>query len=137
MTNEEKKLLLKDLCARLPYGVKVKYVIPSLLVCIRNDRDGIKIITEGTYDEHVYNIEDIKPYLRPLSTMTEEEKQKMSDGSALAIEPALNNITGYCPETMAYNAFNIDFCLSRHLDYRGLIEKGLALEAPEGMYKID
>ena len=61
----------------------------------------------------------------------------MSDGSWLAFEPALNSISGYCPETMTYNTFNVDFCLAHHFDYRGLIEKGLALEAPEGMYKTE
>ena len=69
------KLLLRDLAARLPYGVKVKYAIPTLLVCVRNDRNGIKVITESTYSEHIYNIEDIKPYLRPMSSMTKKEQE--------------------------------------------------------------
>lgn len=126
LTIEEKQLLLKDLCARLPYGVKVKYAIPTLLVCVRNDRDGIKVITEGTYSEHIYNIEDIKPYLRPMSSMTEEERKE------------------YCQlaDSRVFNIFVnprhelIDWLNKHHFDYRGLIEKGLALEAPEGIYNI-
>ena len=80
----------------------------------------------------------IKPYLRPMSSMTEEEKKEMSEESnRLAFESALSGAYGICPKTMAYNTFNVDYCLSHHLDYRGLIEKGLALEAPEGMYKTE
>ena len=121
MTYEDKELLLKDLCGRLPYAVKVKYAIPILLVSVRNDRDGIKVITEGTYGEHIYNIEDIKPYLRPLSSMTEEEKIDYQ---------AFFNYDG-----VEYPEEYIDWLNAHHFDYRDLIEKGLALEAPEGMYK--
>jgi hypothetical protein len=105
----------------LPYGVKVKYAIPTLLVSVRNDRDGIKVITEGTYGEHIYNIEDIKPYLRPMSSMTKEEMAKYHS---------------YCDsyydiyfDTVA----SIDWLNKHHFDYRHLIEKGLAIEASEGM----
>ena len=135
MTQEEKQLLLKDLCARLPYLVKGLYQWKGNVPFDR-ELDG------RLYDElylSLYSTKDssFKPYLRPMSSMTEEEKKEMSDGSSLAFEPALNGISGYCPETMAYNTFNVDFCLAHHLDYRGLIEKGLAIEAPDGMYKED
>ena len=142
MTQEEKSLLLKDLCARLPYGVKVKYAIPTLLVCVRNDRDGIKAVTQGTYGEHIYNIVDIKPYLRSMSSMTEEEKEefhKLKQFSVTVIMP--NGISRIEPTYIVDleddgDGLNhlYDWLNAHHFDYRGLIEKGLALEAPEGMY---
>ena len=125
----DKNLLLKDLCARLPYGVKV------LLHGSFTDS-----LCKTLAPNHIFGLQkevlDVKPYLRPMSSMTEEEKQEMSDGSSIAFESAMNGISGYCPETMAWSVYNVDYCISHHLDYRGLIEKGLALEAPEGMYKI-
>ena len=133
MTQEEKQLLLKDLCGRLPYGVKVKYAIPTLLVSIRNDRKGIKVITESTYIEHVvYDIEDIKPYLRPMSSMTEKEKKERD--FYCRYKPYDKNIgESYLTE---YDMPDyLDWLLTHHFDYRDLIEKGLAIEAPEGMYK--
>ena len=148
MIQENKELLLKDLCARVPY-VTFVYVewheTEKLEICEGcEDEEEPNIHTliscdyygECALDDNLYKtIYNIKPYLRPMSSMTKEEKKEMSDGSALAFEPALNDVSGYCPETMAYNTFNVDFCLAHHLDFRGLIEKGLALEAPEGMYK--
>ena len=97
MTDEEKHLLLKDLCARLPYGVNIS----SLKRDYFDDIDT---------DEQV-----VKPYLRPMSSMTEEEKKE-------------------CLKITFVEA--TDWLNSHHLDYRGLIEKGLALEAPPGMYEI-
>ena len=141
MTQEDKELLLKDLCARLPYGVKV-----NISACANDDYDNyIPSVNDATLNSINLNTErckfrefwwdkfivDVRPYLRSMSSMTEEEKQEMSDGSSLAFESALNGISGYCPETMAYSTFNVDFCLTHHLDFRGLIEKGLAIEVTE------
>lgn len=126
MTQEDKNLLLRDLCARLPYGVKVKFAIPTLLVSVRNDRDEIKVITESTYSEHIYNIEDIKPYLRPMSSMTEEERLLFYQNTL-----QYNEETGYSE----YTYESIDWLNAHHFDYRGLIEGGLAIEVTEGMYK--
>ena len=136
MKQEDKDLLLKDLCGRLPYGVKVKYAIPTLLVSVknptllvsvRNDSDGIKVITEDTYIKYIYNIEDIKPYLRPMESMTDEEEKEYIN---------IDNRSYTCPMIYAHIPAleRIDWLNAHHFDYRGLIEKGLALEAPEGMY---
>lgn len=106
MTQEEKKLLLIDLCARLPYSVKVK--------C------GSEILTLNVnwLQTFQYHLDEIKPYLRPMSSMTEEEKDE------------------YDRLVMCNASWVVDdWLLVHHFDYRGLIEKGLALEAPEGMYK--
>lgn len=117
MTQEEKQLLLKDLCARLPYGVKIN---------IRNDYTlAMEDIEMNAYHFNTisYDVEyrGLRPYLRPLSSMTEEEKTeyyKIVDGF-LNFENA--------PRV-------VDWLNAHYFDYRGLIEQGLALEAPEGMY---
>ena len=102
----EDKLLFKDLCARLPYGVKVK--------C------GSEILTLNVnwLQMFQYHLDEIKPYLRPMSSMTEEEEREFE-------------------ETLQYTQYTLesyDWLNAHHFDYRGLIPAGLALEAKEGMY---
>ena len=108
MTQEDKELLLKDLCSRLPYKVKVKSSRRRSLVTLSLD-----VMT----DFHLGC--SVKPYLRPMSSMTEEEKL-MYEGLMIGTD------------NVSYMLDVIDWLNSRHFDYRGLIEKGLALEAPEG-----
>ena len=70
MTQNDKKLLLKDLCARLPYGVKLRYV-EDLVV----KKESHIITLNNVYLEHILNGDaDIKPYLRPMSSMTSDER---------------------------------------------------------------
>lgn len=120
MTKEDKQLLLKDLCTRLPYGVKFlreswnfewdqEMSVIDMLEDI--DKDGYVNNTK------VYTIEDIKPYLRSLSSMTEEEKEELRTIKWTKLEH-----------------YTVDWLNAHHFDYRGLIEKGLALEAPKVMY---
>ena len=116
MTQEEKQLLLIDISARLPYGVKVRLVYDENTIEVREM--GI-----GSLHDIIFNNVDGLPYLRPMSSMTEKE-------SAIKYELFGNYILDNCP---AY----IDWLNAHHFDYRGLIEKGLALEAPEDMYKND
>ena len=106
-----KELLLKDLCARLPYGIKVQVYEWAAL-----DTE-LKI----AHIKRLQNDEiELKPYLCPLTSMTEKEKteffQLMGNGTDIQ---------------------RIDFYLSHYFDFRCLIPMGLALEAKEGMYKID
>ena len=128
MTQENKELLLKDLCARLPYGVKIKL--------IRWDIDeGMYINTTLEPDdiERLLNIEEsdteIKPYLFPLSSMTEEQKREydmlLTDIPTYEYE-AGDIVTVF--ETYD-NWMSIDYLNANHFDYRGLIEKGLAIDA--------
>jgi len=116
MTQEEKELLLKDLCARLPYGVQVCYKIHL-------EDEPIDVTLSGLLLDYFKNktIVEIKPYLRPMSSMTEEEKRKYI---RLSVNAAI------CGDYQ-----QVDYLNSIHVDYRGLIPKGLAIEAPEGMYK--
>ena len=119
MTQEEKQLLLKDLCARLPYGVK--------LLCANGEI--VTLINPPiTIQDDCWNF---KPYLRPLSSMTEEEKEErhqivtaVYDGEV--IDDAFVNVIQY-----------MDWLNAHHFDFRNLIEKGFAIEAPKWMYKTE
>lgn len=129
MTKEDKELLLRDLCARLPYGIICLFIwtysneTTDGEVVITKNNDNIKCINIHTeeiqadyYDEWV-DLKYCKPYLRPMSSMTEDE------------EAEYESIKGWKNEWEL-----VDWLNAHHFDYRGLIEKGLALEAPEGMY---
>ena len=143
MTQEEKELLLKDLCARLPYGVKVNF------------HGKIEILGEAHIYSNVqtfvgesgilYDVEFVKPYLRPMDSMTEEEKKEVARifGSEVDYTNIAYEINWEFPyDYLSYNLewddviSAVEFFNRKHLDYRGLIPKGLALEAPEDMYKI-
>ena len=124
MTKEEKQLLLIDLCARLPYGVIVK------------ENDGVnendnKLLDIDMFDgciNYDYIIEDIKPYLRSMESMTDEE-QRTLDSMCYGVE-MVSRLSGLKMFNKAFDWLN-----ENHFDYRGLIPIGLALEAPDGMYK--
>ena len=132
MTEQEKQLLLKDLCMRLPYDT---------MVSVDNGkyREDMKL---RPYHIAAFNNWDVKPYFRPLTSMTEEEKRELSKKYVWDINCGQIEIRyhsdGYwddnieCPTSEYLNLF--DWLNARHLDYRGLINKGLALDAPEGMY---
>ena len=124
MTRKDKELLLKDLSARLPYGVKVaieysegKYTRIYDLREIDNDvtselRQRVTVWNYGFYSSVIsYPLIDCRPYLRPMSSMTEEENKKLD-------EIWLNH-------TITEGA---DYLNSIHVDYRGLIPKGLAIK---------
>lgn len=127
MTQEDKQLLLKDLCARLPYKPKA-LVNGHLATVLGIDENVVIVCIDGNdYKDEIVvsaddNGDDIKLYFRPMSSMTEEEKEQTRD---LWIDA----------DTKTHATRLIDFYNKHHFDYRGLIEKGLALEAPEGMYK--
>ena len=181
MTKEEKQILFKDLCMRLPYRVRCKCV---------NGLDGSKTehgvlkyigncngiiskyyedipIDSGLVNNMFYPIENIKPYLSPLSSMTEEEAITIfkiiygDDTEFSSVEVSDNcieiwdydyNEDGFSERTVCTIYFEeivrsmevLDYILSRHFDvphwnesentYKTMIEMGLALEAPDGMY---
>lgn len=125
MTQEDRKLLLKDLCARLPYNV--------IINCKGRGTEYKCFLTSDILDEILYKQEyyNYKPYLRPMSSMTEEEEiEFVAIGSIVSTYGAHNY---FC--ILSFD--ESDWLNAHHFDYRDLIEKGLALEAPEGMYKID
>ena len=113
MTQEQKELLLKDLCCRLPYGVWIERKLKSCKFgakCMLNALD-IYAIGRGQYDFY-------KPYLFPLSSMTEEQKEEWK--SLLIREAFSTSDNVFTPQ---------DFYCKYHLDYRGLIPMGLAIDA--------
>ena len=128
MTQEDKELLLKDLCARLPYGVMVfvkDYNEPCVVEAIY---DNLDVQIKGCL---CYNLAfECKPYLRPMSSMTEEEKIESLE---FAWEDDYGRLASYEENIPKY----IDWLNKKMFDYRGLIPKGLALEALEGMYNIN
>lgn len=133
MTLEDKELLLKDLCARLPYGVKCKIALYKTAFNVLGIVEDKVKLDSPVYDEgdDWWEVTEVKPYLRPMSSMTEEEKMEYND-------IVKNTIDFYnCPksEEICFLVTPIDWLNAHQFDYRGLIEKGLALEAPEGMYE--
>jgi hypothetical protein len=133
MKNENKDILLKELCARLPYGV----------VCHTSVGDykllGIDIYKNEVHlDSPVYDegngyfdleYEEVKPYLRQMSSMTQDEIEKYRQ----LCETDDGDFTG---EPLYFNTCeSFDYLNSIHVDYRNFIERGLALEAPKNMYK--
>lgn len=130
MTTEDKELLLKDLCSRLPYGVKVKfkvndvkaieekfvYVVDGEYSYITDGKscltlDIIKLLSNNYLD-------DIKPYLFPLSSMTEEQRKEWL---SLMIKDSYGIL---CPTIESF-----DYLYKNHIDVRGFIDMGLANDA--------
>lgn len=136
MKQEDRKLLLADLCARLPYKVKGFWIPNHTEVISPKERE----LTPN--DLHNCEIGKFKPYLRPMSSMTEDEKKEVEeitrDSFHVTDEGDIvsNDWRDGSVFTSHYDSMIIvDWLNAHHFDYRGLIEKGLALEAPEGMYK--
>ena len=124
-TREEKELLLKDISARLPYQPLCKKVDAEDNFCEWDVPLGYSL--RDLVDNKII----IKPYLRPMSSMTEEEEKEFNDQMYKAKQYS---------DDKSYNVYevtslNIDWLNAHHFDYRGLIPMGLALSALEGMYK--
>ena len=111
MTQEEKQLVLQDICGRLPYGVMG-------LIRIANGNDYNISITGGDIDLLSRHFITIKPYLRSMSSMTEEEKKEYEH-----IAPGIEIENG----VRIPNVNQIEWLNAHHFDYRGLIERGLAI----------
>lgn len=134
MTQEEKELLIKDLCARLLYGVE----------CEIRRREGctpvlLDKLTYGTIRGILGFDWYVQPYLRPMSSMTEEEQKALKEEQlkderlfAECLTKCKNGDDSMRGKIIPH--FAADWCDKKHFDYRGLIPLGLALEAPEGMY---
>jgi hypothetical protein len=124
MTEEQKNLLLKDLCARLPHRIKASYYGVEEECETWDEIEGIT--PDGYVDIGQYSlpIECIKPYLFPLSSMTEEQEKEFDK----LIELELKAISDEIDHTQA-TAFEVDFYNKHHYDWRGLIPLGLAIDA--------
>lgn len=122
MTREDKDLLLKDLCARLPY---------KTLISIDGNRYRMEEVRHALIGIDTYkttvddsNIEQVKPYLFPLSSMTEEQKKEFDQFIELELKAINDEI-----DSVQTTIFEVDFYNKHHLDWRGLILKGLAIDA--------
>ena len=139
MNKEEKELLLKVLCEMLPHKVRCncvnglgggktdKGVLKYIGNCngvISNYYEDIPI-DSGFVNNVFYPIENIKPYLRSITSMTKKEKKEYDKLRMSFYKNAKDA-----------SLVLVDWLNEHHFDQRGLIEKGLALEAPEGMYEI-
>ena len=117
MTQEDKELLIKDLCARLPYGVKVQYrnIVANIQYI---EPDFGEICLAFPNNDYTVNIADVKPYLRTMSSMTDEEENEyavlLNDGGWGISEELIIDI--------------IDWLNKNMFDYRGLIPRDLAIE---------
>ena len=117
MRQEDKELLYKDLCTRLPYEVKVNEAIQGdfTLIGLIKERAFTTCETEGCYND--FPIECIKPYLFPLFSMTEEQEKEYNDLNCYEL--------GCFPHTEDA----LDYLIKNHFDFRCLISKGLAIDA--------
>lgn len=134
MEQEDKDLLLRDLCARLPYGVKCykmtfKPELAEEVICmLRNGSHNC--VQLGTF---LYRLEHIKPYLFPLSSMTEEQKNQLTEiwdadmnkalDYAISGEEGLSDLFKLSAAKKVINWF-----IKNHFDFQGLIPKELAID---------
>lgn len=143
MTQKYNELLLRELCTILPYDVKVEVQFEDNGL-IKSRADVLNVINlhmfmlDGSYYEngHLYKKPQysLRPYLRPMSSMTEEEKSYCNN----LVEHSYNDYDGTNTACVIQDEISnyVDYLNSHYLDWRGLIEKGLALEAPADMYII-
>jgi len=165
MTEGEKQLLLQDLSARLPYGVQVE--IQGFHSGVLRGIDGDTVSTDRGIN---YPLKYVKSYLRPMSSMTEEEvkdllkihirtkygedsdyyknlirieKISKRDNNSWSVWIVFKNSYDKCISTTCFiigritfetTINEIDWLNAHHFDFRRLIKKGLAIEAPKGMY---
>ena len=141
MTQEDKELLLRDISARLPYGIRYRHFAWD------NER-GEECISAKIYsispdgyvrnycDDESESIDNVRPYLFPLSSLTEEQRNTISQlllDTQIEFPPYGELNTKGCDNLFVCSIKQanvlINYCLANHLDINGLIEKGLALDA--------
>ena len=136
MTKKEKLLLINDLSARLPYGVHVVHSTSHIsgklndihMLHLYHDNEIVQdvICTARFFGDYNVDITYLTPLLRSMSSMTKEEEVEY-DATFDTI-----NIDGRYDSVMTYKSY--DWLNQHHFDYRGLIEKGLAIEVPKSYY---
>ena len=127
MTREQKELLLKDLCARLPYGVKISDDECDTVNVVGIHKTAIIIPYAGI--TRTIQVDKCKPYLFPLSSMTEEQLYNNPIGfSQILTIKADRDWENITINRRAYYKL-VDWLNKNHFDYRGLIENGLAIDA--------
>ena len=130
MTQEQKSLLIKDLCARLPYGVKVQDELGRINKLVIGNADLNRLYYN---DFSIYSEEKLSlPYLLPLSSITEGQKDKISQlllDAKIEYPSYEEDYDNLLVNSVKQANALINYCLASHLDINGLIEKGLAIDA--------
>ena len=149
MTKENKELLLKDLCGRLPYGVALEQTYKVTVIATNTEEVLTRIIylysinslddmtVSGIHNDGDIEIcffEEIKPFLFPMSSMTEEQKKEYRKACELDTEILSKHPMDGTPFPVLYNSQ--DWLNKNNFDYRGLIEKGLAYDKDTKMATI-
>lgn len=139
MTQEDKDLLLRDLCARLPYGIKCSFGVDNAIYVIEGINPNCCGASEiqATYLKSSINgdfkINSCKPYLFPLSSMTEEQKEEYGKCYDIDLANCAKNLCDRLNGKDTINGYpmynHIDWCNKNYFDYRGLIPMGLAIDA--------
>lgn len=132
MKQEDRELLLRDLCARLPYGVQI--IIESYNIGVLKGIDGDIISTDKGIN---YPLKLVRPYLFPLSSMTEEQYNSLHELGILDncshsyeyVNPHIHGVSFIFKQFKTYSLELIEWLNKNHFDYRGLIPKGLAIDA--------
>lgn len=142
MRTENKELLLRDLCGRLPYGVKCEnfnHVYGKNIFKVTDIRDNGYIC--GTINNQhgwaVFDPLELKPYLFPMSSITEEQYESLRESGILSncshsyeyVNPYVHGVSFIFKEFKTYSLELIEWLNKHHFDYHGLIEKGLAIDA--------
>ena len=117
MKQENKELLFRDLCARVPYGVKVQYMNNIFVIDYVSSYEEVKL---DTPDSYTVGVSEVKPYLFPFSSMTEEQTKELIN----LINTGQNDNNEFMRSLC-----RIEFYHKHHFDYRGLIPMGLAIDA--------
>ena len=137
MTQENKELLLRDLCARLPYGVKVQYMNNIFVIDYVSSYEEVKL---DIPDNWTVGVSEVKPYLFPFSSITDEQKSELN--KKFTVQFSGNNVysihyhsEGYWDTDLELDLQDwlwfINWCYKNHFDIYGLIPMGLALDATE------
>ncbi len=134
MTREEIQLLLKDLSARLMYGVMCQVddgaagLNDGKLVEIDISKELVRFEVDYYWDAY---IDDIKPYLRPMSSMTEEEHTDFFNYHYNIGLEEIKKSGNYLKAAYLSDSAKFDWLNKHHFDYRYLIERGLAIAVTE------
>lgn len=136
--SKKEREILKDLSARLIYGVKIRATYPEIVDYDTNKVKNVtrdKTLDESDLDWLLHGCGKVKAFLRPMSSMTKKEYKEFNDFCVIdELARKGGNIQGYINQARIMQT-GIDWLNEHHFDYRGLIEKGLAMRASEDIYK--
>lgn len=128
MENNDKAMLMREIGARIPYGVKA-YGFEGENTITGVDANCVCI--DGTW----YPIESVKMYLRPMECMTDVERVEWRNRFMSELIESVHDTDRADEHIAAAHAMSLAYLDSRHLDHSGLIGKGAAVIAPSWIYR--